>query len=129
MLRSVAGRSGRRLLPPEERLANVFGRSAFCALRAEQLAPKAFHAYLSDPESSTARTLYGLPPQVAIGVIRSMLLAEGGRAVPGMSEGSPASFRNFRRRYWNGLSAPYGMRADRPPRWTSSWRRSPPPWP
>jgi len=34
VLRSVGGRTGQRLLPRRERLMNVFGRSAFCALRA-----------------------------------------------------------------------------------------------
>jgi len=95
VLRSVAGRSGRGFLPPEERLANVFGRSAFCALRAEQLAPKAFRAHLTGAEFAQVRSLYGLPPQAAIEAIRSMLLADGGRAVPGMSEGAAAGFRNF----------------------------------
>jgi hypothetical protein len=95
VLRSVAGRSGRRLLPTDERLANVFGRSAFCALRAEQLAPQAFRTHLTGPDSSLARSLYGLPPHAAIGVIRDMLLADGGRRVPGMSDASPAGFRNF----------------------------------
>ena len=77
VLRSVAGRSGRRLLPPEERLTNVFGRSAFCALRAEQFVPKAFHAYLSDPASHRT-TFYGLPPQVAMEVLTKMMVANGG---------------------------------------------------
>jgi hypothetical protein len=95
VLRSVAGRNGRRLLPPEERLANVFGRSAFCPLRAEQLAPKAFHAHLTEAEPSSARSLYQLPPQLAVAVISSMLRAEGGRQVPGLSDGIPSGFRNF----------------------------------
>src|ERR1700733_1810130 len=95
VLRSVAGRSGRRFLPTEERLANVFGRSAFCALRAEQLAPRAFRSYLADPGSSSVRSLYRLPPPLAIAVISSMLRAEGGRQVPGMSDGVPSGFRNF----------------------------------
>jgi hypothetical protein len=95
VLRSVAGRSGRRLLPPEERLANVFGRSAFCALRAEQLAPKAFHAYLAEAEPPPVCSLYRLPPPLAVAVIGDMLRAEGGRQVPGMPDGLPSGFRNF----------------------------------
>lgn len=95
VLRSVAGRKGRRLLPPDERLANVFGRSAFCALRAEQLAPKAFHAHLGAADAGPARSLYQLPPHVAIAVISSMLRAEGGRQMPGLSDGIASGFRNF----------------------------------
>lgn len=95
VLRSVAGRSGRRLLPPEERLANVFGRSAFCALRAEHLAPKAFLEHLTEADASSARSLYQLPPHLAIAVISSMLSAEGGRQVPGLSASIPSGFRNF----------------------------------
>jgi hypothetical protein len=95
LLRSVAGRSGRRLLPSEERLANVFGRSAFCPLRAEQLAPGAFRAYLADPESRSARSLYRLPPHLVIAAIGNMLRAAGGRQVPGLSEGTASGFRNF----------------------------------
>jgi hypothetical protein len=95
VLRAVAGRSGRSLLPPGQRLANVFGKSAFCALRAEQLAPKAFRGHLSDPAFSMASALYELPPHVAIEVIRSMLRAEGGRSAPGTAEGRPLGFLNF----------------------------------
>lgn len=95
VLRSVAGRNGRRLLPPDERLANVFGRSAFCPLRAEQLAPKAFHSHLTEAQDPAPRSLYRLPPPAAIAVISSMLRAEGGRQVPGLSDGVPSGFRNF----------------------------------
>jgi hypothetical protein len=95
VLRGIAGRSGRRLLPPRQRLANVFGKSAFCALRAEQLAPKAFRAHLSDPDLALARTLYELPPHMAIEVIHSMLRAEGGRSAPGTAGSRPLGFLNF----------------------------------
>jgi hypothetical protein len=95
VLRSIAGRSGRRLLPPGKRLANVFGRSAFCPLRAEQLAPKAFLTHLIEADASAARSLYRLPPHLAIAAISSMLRADGGRQVPGMAAGVPSGFRNF----------------------------------
>lgn len=96
ILRSVAGRSGRRLLPPSRRLANVFGKSAFCALRAEDLAPGAFRTHLSDPDFSLQRTLYDLPPHVAIEVLRSMLRSAGGRSTPRTAEGKPMGFLNFK---------------------------------
>jgi hypothetical protein len=95
ILRAVAGRNGRNLLPPAQRLANVFGKSAFCALRAEKLAPNAFHGHLSDPAFSLARSLYALPPHIAIEVIRSMLRAEGRGNLHGVIEGKPMGFLNF----------------------------------
>lgn len=81
VLRSVAGRRGRRLLPPRERLANVFGRSAFCALRAEQL--------------QRARPLYALAPEAAVAGIARLLADEGGKGGPWASVGRPLGFQNF----------------------------------
>ena len=95
VLRSVTGRSGRQMLPAEERLSNVFGKSAFCALRAEQLAPRAFLEYLKGAEGASEQSLYRLPPRLAIEAISNMLRAEGGRQTPGMAEGVPLGFRNF----------------------------------
>jgi hypothetical protein len=95
VLRAVAGRRGRRLLPPGQRLAEVFGKSAFCALRAEQLAPGAFRSHLSEANFSLTSRLHELPPNVAIEVIHSMLRAEGGRSAPGTAEGKPLGFLNF----------------------------------
>jgi hypothetical protein len=77
------------------RLSNVFGKSAFCSLRAEQLAPKAFRSYLNDPSLSPARSLYGLPPHVAVEVIRSMLQVQGGRMTPDRGHDRPRGFLNF----------------------------------
>ncbi|HLW74565.1 MAG TPA: sulfotransferase domain-containing protein [Gammaproteobacteria bacterium] len=81
VLRSVAGRSGRRLLPERERLANVFGRSAFCALRTEQL--------------ERARPLYGLPPDEAVAGLAQLFAADGPKGGPWVSRGKPLSFQNF----------------------------------
>ena len=81
VLRSVAGRDGRRLLPPRERLANVFGRSAFCALRAEQL--------------QHARPLYDLPPEQAVAGLARLVAVEGGKGGPWVSQGRPLGFLNF----------------------------------
>jgi hypothetical protein len=95
LLRSVAGRSGNRFLTSEARLANVFGRSAFCALRAEQLAPKAFLGHLGASDAGSARSLYQLPPHLAIVAISSMLRAEGGRPGWGAPQGLPYGYPNF----------------------------------
>ncbi|MGE5625977.1 MAG: sulfotransferase domain-containing protein [Bacillota bacterium] len=81
VLRSVAGRSGRRLLPAEQRLANVFGKSAFCALRAEQLAQ--------------ARGLYRVPAAEAVAGLASLFAAEEGKSGPWISRGKPLGFMNF----------------------------------
>jgi hypothetical protein len=81
VLRSVAGRSGRRLLPPHERLANVFGRSAFCALRAEQL--------------QSARPFYDLPPEEAVAGLARLLAPDGGKGGHWPSQGRPLGFQNF----------------------------------
>ena len=94
MLRSVGGRSGRRLLPRNERLTNVFGRSAFCGLKAEQLAPGAFRAHLTDPPGPAA-TLYDLPPSVAVAVLRGMLTAEHGHRPLDTGLARPLVFLNF----------------------------------
>lgn len=81
VLRSVAGRSGRRLLPPRERLTNIFGKSSFCGLRAEQLA--------------AAASLYELPPEQAIAALAAIL--GSGRRVTGVRpiRKKPAGFLNF----------------------------------
>jgi hypothetical protein len=94
VLRGVAGRSGRRFLPESQRLANVFGKSAFCGLRAEQLAPGAFRDHLMGPDPSSGRNLYELPPHVAVQVISSMLRQQGSKGRPG-ADGRPLMFLNF----------------------------------
>lgn len=80
VLRSVAGRDGQSLLPPHERLANVFGKSAFCGLKAEQLAQAA-----SD-------SLYGRPAPEAIAALQAMLQADKGISA---AAGRPMGFLNF----------------------------------
>jgi hypothetical protein len=82
ILRSVAGRDGRALLPPHERLANVFGKSAFCALKAEQLA------------QVSQDSLYELPARQAIGVLREMLRGDQHKGKPAAA-GRPMGFLNF----------------------------------
>ena len=94
VLRSVGGRDGRHLLPRRERLANVFGRSAFCGLKAEQLAPDAFRMHLTDPPGR-AETLYDLPASVAVAVLRGMLKAEHGDRPLGTGLTRPLTFLNF----------------------------------
>lgn len=94
VLRSVGGRSGRRLLPRRERLTNVFGKSAFCGLKAEQLAPHAFRAHLADPPGRAAM-LYDLPPSLAITVLRDMLAAEYGQRPLGTDLHRPLVFQNL----------------------------------
>lgn len=94
MLRSVGGREGRRLLPRRQRLANVFGKSAFCGLKAEQLAPGAFRAHLTDPPG-TAATLYDLPPSLAVTVLREMLTAVHGQRPLDTGLARPLVFLNF----------------------------------
>ncbi|HEY3645676.1 MAG TPA: sulfotransferase domain-containing protein [Gammaproteobacteria bacterium] len=91
ILRSMTGRDGRTLLPRRERLANVFGKSSFCALRAEHLAPGAFRTHLSDPKPEPATSLYDLPAHLAIGVLREMVKTQGGKS----REGRPLGFLNF----------------------------------
>ncbi len=93
VMRSVAGRDGRRLLPPRERLANVFGRSAFCALRAEQLAPGAFQAHA--PVGTHAASVYDLPAPEAIATLARMLTADTGKAGQWTASGKPLGFMNF----------------------------------
>ncbi|HEX2668859.1 MAG TPA: sulfotransferase domain-containing protein [Gammaproteobacteria bacterium] len=95
VLRSVAGRSGRHLLPPRERLANVFGRSAFCALRAEQLAPGAFHRYLPDGRHRDVASLYDLPAEAAVRTLTAMLTEGSATGGERASRGKPVGFLNF----------------------------------
>lgn len=94
VLRSVGGRSGRRLLPQRRRLSNVFGKSAFCALRAEDLAPGAFRAHLSGDPSDVA-SLYDLPAPLAVATLRRMLIAEYGERPQGTGFKRPLVFLNF----------------------------------
>ena len=94
VLRSVGGRSGRRLLGQRERLANVFGKSAFCALRADDLAPNAFRAHLSDPPG-VASHVYELPAPLAVATLRRMLVAEYGERPQGTDFKRPLVFLNF----------------------------------
>lgn len=91
ILRSVAGIEGRTLLPKRERLANVFGKSSFCALRAEHLAPGAFRAHLSEPLPDPVTSLYDLPAPLAIAVLRDMVKTQGGKA----RDGRPLGLLNF----------------------------------
>jgi hypothetical protein len=82
VLRSVAGRDGRVLLPAHERLANVFGKSAFCGLKAEQLA------------QASRDGLYERPAHEVVAALQSMLRAEGSKAQLG-ADGRPLVFLNF----------------------------------
>lgn len=93
LLRSVASRDGRRLLPLRRRLSNVFGKSAFCGLKAEYLAPKAWREHLSEPHRG-ASGLYDQPPHTAVAVLASMLRAGGNKGQPG-ADGRPLVFLNF----------------------------------
>ncbi|HEY1991928.1 MAG TPA: sulfotransferase domain-containing protein [Gammaproteobacteria bacterium] len=95
VLRSVGGRSGRQLLPRRKRLANVFGRSAFCGLKAEQLAPHAFRGFLPAGETASAGSLYALPPPTAVATLRNMLTAEQGQRPIGADLQRPLVFLNF----------------------------------
>lgn len=81
VLRSVAGRDGRTLLPAHVRLANVFGKSAFCALKAEQLA------------QAERDSVYRSPAPQAIAALRKLVQADS-RGVPSAA-GRPMSFLNF----------------------------------
>ena len=94
VLRSVAGSHGRKLLPSRERLANVFGKSAFCGLRAEQLEPDAFRAHLGEPPPASVTSLYDLPAPLAVRALTSMLRAQGGKGRPGAVD-RPLVFLNF----------------------------------
>ena len=94
VLRSVGGRSGRRLLPRRKRLANVFGRSAFCGLKAEQLAPHAFRGFLPSGEAAAA-SLYELPPATLVATLRNMLAAEHGPRPLGTDVPRPLVLLNF----------------------------------
>ena len=70
ILRSVAYRRwGLRLRPPNRRLSRIFGRSEFCLLSSEQLAPGAFRRFLVSSECASARSVYDLPPEIAIRAI------------------------------------------------------------
>ena len=82
VVRSVAGRDGRHLLPRRERLANVFGKSAFCGLKAEQLA------------QASREALYEQPAPQAVAALAAMLRAEGAKGAPGV-DGRPLMFLNF----------------------------------
>jgi hypothetical protein len=93
LLRSVATRDGRRLLPRRERLARVFGKSGFCGLKAEQLARGAFRAHLSGPSGAPAH-LHELPPEAAVAVLTAML-AEGDSQAVRPVQGKPLGFLNL----------------------------------
>ena len=70
ILRSVAYRRwGFRLRPANRRLSGIFGRSEFCLLSSEHLAPGAFRRFLATPEYASARSVYDLPPEIAIRAI------------------------------------------------------------
>lgn len=94
-LRSMGGRRGRRLLPRRKRLANVFGRSAFCGLKAEQLAPNIFRGFLPPGETASVDSLYALPPATAVATLRNMLAAEHGQRPLGTDLQRPLVFLNF----------------------------------
>lgn len=93
VLRSVAGDDGRRLLPAPKRLANIFGKSGFCGLKAEHLAPDAWRAHLSGPVGGASQ-VYDLPPRTAVAVLDSMLRADGNKGRPGVYN-RPLGFTNF----------------------------------
>lgn len=106
VLRSVAD-CGRRvkLLPPRQRLARVFGKSAFCGLRADMLAPGAFRAY-ADPSRLPAgvNSLYDLPAELAVEVITAMQVDRIGKDVfqdvpadKPVKQGKPVGFANLPR--------------------------------
>lgn len=82
VLRSVAGRDGRAMLPVRERLANVFGKSAFCALKAAQLA------------EVRRDDTYGRPAPEVVAALTAMLRDEGARSRPGI-DGRPLGFLHF----------------------------------
>jgi hypothetical protein len=82
VLRSVAGRDGRSLLPPRERLINVFGKSAFCGLKAEQLA------------QASRDSLYERPAPQAIAALRGMLQSGEMKGIPAAA-GRPMGLLNF----------------------------------
>lgn len=82
VLRSMVGRDGRSLLPARERLANVFGKSAFCGLKAEQLA------------QALRNGLYERPAHDAVAALQGLLRAEGSKGQPGV-DGRPLMFLNF----------------------------------
>lgn len=70
ILRSVAYRRwGFRLRPANRRLSGIFGRSEFCLLSSEQLAPGAFRRFSVSPEYASVRSVYDLPPEIAIRAI------------------------------------------------------------
>lgn len=91
VLRSVADCGGRvKLLPPRQRLANVFGRSAFCGLQAGMLAPGAFREYADAAKlPAGVNSLYDLPPELAVEVIAAMQERKAGKSFPGVPLGKP----------------------------------------
>ncbi len=91
VLRSMADCGKRvKLLPPRQRLAKVFGKSAFCGLRADMLAPGAFRAY-ADPAKLPpgVNNLYDLPAELAVEVIATMQADQKGKVFPGVPLGKP----------------------------------------
>lgn len=111
LLRAVArGKSKMKLRSARERLANVFGRSAFCGLRAEQLAPGAFRAYARDSrEVQGVSSVFDLPSSTAIETISAMLSNAAGYSQNDQSIeierpvlGKPLSFTDI----------PVGLRTD-----------------
>lgn len=105
VLRSVADCGKRvKLLPPRERLANVFGKSAFCGLRADMLAPGAFRAYVEPARlPPDVNNLYDLQAEIAVEVIAAMQEDRKGRAFPDVplgapvKQGKPVGFANLPR--------------------------------
>src|SRR5215469_1047756 len=70
LIRTISRRRwGLQLRPSRERLARIFGRTEFCALRSEQLRPGAFHQYLDAKEFASTRSVYNLPAELAVSVI------------------------------------------------------------
>lgn len=110
LLKAVArGKSKMKLRSPRERLANVFGRSAFCGLRADQLAPGAFRAYARTSRvAQGASSVFDLPSSTAIETISAMLSNTAGTQNAPAIEierpilGKPLSFTDI----------PIGLRTD-----------------
>jgi hypothetical protein len=104
LLRAAArGKSKMKLRSAQERLSNVFGRNAFCGLRAEQLAPGAFRAYARDSRLvQGASSVFELPSLTAIETISAMLSDANGHPkdsqsieIEHLTPGKPLSFADI----------------------------------
>lgn len=102
LLRSIGGRHGRHLLARRKRLANIFGRSAFCALKAEQMAGHAFRSYLPAEEIAPDRARYidDLDPDLAVRALANMVANTQSREITQAGKfvertGLPLNFSSF----------------------------------